>query len=321
METNLLIGLLASTLLPALRGGIQTLSDQIWGGLIDVFTTVGLPAVTLWILINGYMILTGSSKEPLGAYILKSGKVFLWMLLATGSAAFSGTLQDNAIQLRDASTDWLTGTTVGFWATIQLQMAGMTTAGAFLGLASGNSASLQDPGVGATMATLGSVVSMSTPIVVVGITGLTLEAAILIGAALAPLFFFMGIFSKFADWPIVWIKYMLATIMTASVMAAMSIWGLAAYVAMLVAGGVSWSATGGGLLQVSAIMVFGSLLISFLMITIPGLVSRTFSQMGIGAASNQLGDVMKGASSRSGASGASGGAPRVGNSTNINPGR
>jgi type IV secretion system protein VirB6 len=299
MDTNLLIGLLASTLLPALRGGIQTLSNQIWGGLIDVFTAVGLPAVTLWILINGYMILTGSSREPLGAYILKSGKVFLWMLLATGSAAFSGTLQDNAIQLRDASTDWLTGTTLGFWGTIQLQMAGMTTAGAFLGLASGNSASIESMGnTASTMATLGSVVSMSTPIIVVGITGLTLEAAILIGAALAPLFFFMGIFSKFADWPIVWIKYMLATILTASVMAAMSIWGLAAYVAMLVAGGLSWSASGGGLLQVSAIMAFGSLLISFLMITIPGLVSRTFSQMGIGAASNQLGDVMKGSTSR-----------------------
>jgi hypothetical protein len=50
------------------------------------------------------------------------------------------------------------------------------------------------------------------------------------------------------------------------------------------------------------------------MITIPGLVSRTFSQMGIGAASNQLGDVMKGSTSRGGTNG---GATKPNTNTNI----
>lgn len=285
--TPLLLGML-NLVLPALQGLVNAVSNRVWGGLTDLFTFIGVPAVTLWILINGYMILTGATREPLGSFLLKAGKVYFWMLLATGSAAFNGDLRQLTVDLRDASTEMVTGSGAPFWSQIQTQVGLMSVTAGIVGLTAQNMRERNEPDGAATVATVGSTLAVAMPIVVVGMTGLTLEAAMTIGAAFAPMFFFMGIFQKFADWPVMWVKYMLGIVLTASVMAAMSVWAMGVYVASLVAS-VGLVATGAGLLQVSTVMAASGVLMTGLIITIPSLVSRLFGQMSVGAANNQLG--------------------------------
>jgi type IV secretion system protein VirB6 len=247
-----------------------------------------VPGVTLWILVNGYMILTGATREPLAAFLLKAAKVYFWMLLATGAAAFNGDLRQNVTDFRDAAATLVTGSNTNVWTQMQDSVNQMAAATAIAGVVTGAVGEKGDDGSGRTVAALGQTIAVAAPVMTIGLTAFTLEAAVLIGAALAPLFFFMGIFQRFADWPIAWIKYMMATLISAAVMAALSAWGLGLMVAFMGAAALGYVA-GMGMVQISAIMGAGGLLISALMITIPGLVMKVFNMAGNGAARNEIG--------------------------------
>ena len=164
---------------------------------------------------------------------------------------------------------------------------------------------------GRSIAALGSTLSVAVPVAVVALTAFTAEAAVLLGMALGPFFFFMGIFQKFADWPFQWAKYMMATLISASIMAAVSAWGLALMAAFMGAA-VGGYATGLGSVQVAGIMAIGGMMMSTFIITIPGLVMKLFSLASEGAASASLG----GLGGRSGGFGASGSSVKAAASAN-----
>lgn len=272
-------------------GLLPTLADAIWNTLTVVVGGAGLAAVTLWIMVNGYLIVTGASREPLTAYLFKSFRVFAFMLLATGAAAINGTLRDEVLWVRDVMGTAITGNATPIWDQIQgslTAMGGVVAGVALLTGLGGGSASPGGGDTGETWVMFATTAAVGMPVIILSVTALTLEAAIILGAALAPIFFFLGIFQRFAEWPWSWLKFMFATLVSASVMAAISAWALGLFATYL---GTATAAfiTGMGLAQVSAIMGSMGLVLSALMISIPSMIMRLFSLASEGAARDVLG--------------------------------
>jgi type IV secretion system protein VirB6 len=270
-------------------GAVNGIADNVWNTLTGVAGAAGLGAVTLWIMVNGYLIVTGASREPFTAYLLKSFRVFAFMLLATGAAAINGNLRVEVQWIRDVLGRAITGDATPIWTQLDnnLNAMGVAVAGVALLTGIGGNAS---PGgdAGETWVAFATTVAVGAPVVTLSVTVLTLEAAILLGTALAPIFFFLGIFQRFADWPWSWLKFMFATLVSASVMAALSVTALGVFAGFLT-GGVAMFVAGMGMTTVAGAMAVGGILVSALMISIPSMVMRLFSLASEGAARDVLG--------------------------------
>jgi type IV secretion system protein VirB6 len=269
---------------------VNTIADGIWNTLTVVAGGAGLAAVAIWIIVNGYLVVSGASREPLTAYILKSLRVFAFMLLATGTAALNGDLRAEVTWFRDVFGTAITGNATSIWTQLDnnLNAMGVAVAGVALLTGIGGNAAPGNGDAGETWVTFATTVAVGAPVVTLCVTVLTLEAAILLGSALAPIFFFLGIFQRFAEWPWSWVKFMFATIVSASVMAALSTTALGVFAGFL-GTTVALFALGMGMTTVAGALAVGGILVSALMISIPSMVMRLFSLASEGAARDVLG--------------------------------
>jgi type IV secretion system protein VirB6 len=286
--TTVIVGLLA--LFRAwIEGTVSGIADKIWDSLTVVVGGAGLAAVTIWIMVNGYLIVTGASREPLTAYLLKSFRVFAFMLLATGAAALNGDLRAEVTWFRDVLGTAITGNATSIWTQLDTNLYAMSGAVSAVGALAGIGGSATPGGdSGETWVTFATTVAVGAPVVTLCVTVLTLEAAILLGSALAPIFFFLGIFQRFADWPWSWLKFMFATLVSASVMAALSATAVGVFVGFLTTAATQFF-LGMGMTTVAGTMAVGGILVSALMISIPSMVMRLFSLASEGAARDVLG--------------------------------
>ncbi len=75
-----------------LNDEIQEYADHLLGRVAALVGAVALVLMTLWIMIQGYRITTGQSREPMMALVVNSLKAILIVGLATGVAAGAGSL-------------------------------------------------------------------------------------------------------------------------------------------------------------------------------------------------------------------------------------
>jgi hypothetical protein len=273
------------------RAFIATLSASVWTAVTDVMLFVALPSVTLWILLNAYQVMVGNSKESVMGFGLKSGKVLILMMLATGNAAFNGNLQQNMLDLRDVAAGVMTGSGGNIWNTLQTQASTLGAALAGVDAAAGiisDSAPTEGGDTGRTVAALGSTLGVMMPMLVVSLTALTLEAAVLIGTALGPIFLFLGIFQRFSDFPLMWAKYMFTMIFTGALMAALGSISFTLLIAFMGTAVIQYT-SGAGLVQIAATMTGAGIFLSVLMFSIPAIVGRLFGGSGGGTASDSSG--------------------------------
>ena len=78
----------------SIRGYISTRIDffleQTLSGMLTIVGTIALTCMTIWIMVQGYMILSGRSQEGVKGFIFNAGKSYLIIAVATGLAAGSG---------------------------------------------------------------------------------------------------------------------------------------------------------------------------------------------------------------------------------------
>lgn len=66
--------------------------------------------LTLWIMIQGYRIMTGQSREPLIGFIINAGKAVMIVTIATSGALYNSWVVDTIDDFRDEVTYLITGT-------------------------------------------------------------------------------------------------------------------------------------------------------------------------------------------------------------------
>ena len=95
-------------------------------GLNRVISFVGVIALTmltLWIMIQGYRIMTGQSREPLLGFVVTAGKAVMIITIATSSALYNDWVVDTIDDFRDEITYLITGSTQDVYRQVDKNLA------------------------------------------------------------------------------------------------------------------------------------------------------------------------------------------------------
>lgn len=90
------------------KGIIEFVRHEITGiatagvsNMIGLVAAIAFPIVTIWLLIQGYQIMTGRSQTPLLGFTINAAKVIVIMSFAMSGAVFNDSIQDTIWELRD----------------------------------------------------------------------------------------------------------------------------------------------------------------------------------------------------------------------------
>lgn len=93
---------------------ISEFAGNLLGRVLGVAGTAALSLLTLWILVHGYRIATGQSREPMMALVTDALKAVLVIGIATGAAASSGSMYRTLTHgLGEVVAETITGETDG----------------------------------------------------------------------------------------------------------------------------------------------------------------------------------------------------------------
>lgn len=76
-----------------LQNEIENFQSKVIGNAVAFASAVALVLITLWILIQGYRIITGQSREPMMALVTNAARIVIIVTAATSASIFSQPLQ------------------------------------------------------------------------------------------------------------------------------------------------------------------------------------------------------------------------------------
>ena len=309
------------------------------GRFMALAGALALTLMTLWVMIQGYLILTGQSSSSLSAFVMKAAKVFVIIMVATSTTGpiFGKSILSLTAGFSDGVTHFVAGKDVTTGANkipgaasfsvidknLRLMQAGLSTIKA---IDTASDQALEDEKNRALMM---STVGVAGPGIVAGVLLLLNKVAMALFIGLAPLFILLLIFKQTEPMFWTWLKFGVSTLFSLAVLTFMT--GLAMDMVARLAGAVLVSDLLGANSQgiTSAAMQQGGLglILSTLIITVPPLVGNFFGAQ-IGAFSPVSGFGSWGMETRGGGSngatpasgGSYGGVPAASNSnTTVNP--
>lgn len=77
-----------------LNSKINTFGSTLMGNVMSVVSAVALVLVTIWIITQGYRIISGQSREPMMAFVLNGARIALIVSCATSMSIFGSNLHD-----------------------------------------------------------------------------------------------------------------------------------------------------------------------------------------------------------------------------------
>ena len=302
--------------------------------LSNALTIVGAIAMivmTIWIMIQGYLIVTGRSQEGLKGFIFKTARAYFIVLFATGLAAGQGfsvrTLTDD---LMSSVSQMMTGnkdaakclqTDAAFLGCkvdrgLQVMQASMT----FIGqIDTADDPILEDKKVRAGyFAGIGT----AGPAIIVGSMILMYKIMIALFIGLGPIFILCLLFKQTAPLFQKWLYYGISTIFASTLLAVMA--DISLDLVMNIAKGLfvaSIFTNQSGVMQAATQQLGLGLLLSTLLITVPPMAAQFFN--GVMGQYNSM-NTMAGwggspAAAQQGAMGAQGGAGANGQTTSGAP--
>jgi type IV secretion system protein VirB6 len=292
------------------------------GRFMALAGALALTLMTLWVMIQGYLILTGQSSSSLSAFVMKAAKVFVIIMVATSTTGpiFGKSILSLTAGFSDGVTHFVAGKDVTTGANkipgaasfsvidknLRLMQAGLSTIKA---IDTASDQALEDEKNRALMM---STVGVAGPGIVAGVLLLLNKVAMALFIGLAPLFILLLIFKQTEPMFWTWLKFGVSTLFSLAVLTFMT--GLAMDMVARLAGAVLVSDLLGANSQgiTSAAMQQGGLglILSTLVITVPPLVGNFFgAQIGAFQSTSHFGSW--GAESRGGG-GSNGGTPSMG---------
>jgi len=294
------------------------------GRFMALAGALALTLMTLWVMIQGYLILTGQSSSSLSAFVMKAAKVFVIIMVATSTTGpiFGKSILSLTAGFSDGVTHFVAGKDVTTGANkipgaasfsvidknLRLMQAGLSTIKA---IDTASDQALEDEKNRALMM---STVGVAGPGIVAGVLLLLNKVAMALFIGLAPLFILLLIFKQTEPMFWTWLKFGVSTLFSLAVLTFMT--GLAMDMVARLAGAVLVSDLLGANSQgiTSAAMQQGGLglILSTLIITVPPLVGNFFgAQIG---AFNPVSSFSGWGTSNGGGTGSNGAAPAGGGS-------
>jgi len=201
-----------------ISGKIDQFSNDVIGRTMLWASAIALTAATVWIMIQGYRMVTGRSRESMSAMVVDMGKIAVIIAFATNMSFFGTTFQDWFTNKLGSDINYLvTGENTNIQGTIDQNLAYMQLAMAAVDavqIPAGDTATLEDKSRTMLIATLGT----AGPAVTAGALLLMYKLAIALVIGLAPIFIMCLIFDFTKDLFKRWVLYGVGTLFSFAVL-------------------------------------------------------------------------------------------------------
>lgn len=270
------------------------IDDFMTEGIARMFafvSAISITMFTLWLMIQGYRILTGESSGSLMAFVVRAGKVVFILSVASGVSSFGSNINGYTHDFQRQITKLVTGKDKDVYTMVdqsllktQLIMTGVSTL-----VAAADPEKKDDKSLILAASAFGS----AGPAVIAGTLSLLNEIAVSLAVVFAPLFILALIFenTKSLFWN--WLRYTVGVMFSMAVLAMVT--GIALDISIAYAGLILASAVFNSI--ASSIPILGDLLagdsasltqtaiqqgglglvLSMLLLTVPPLVMQFFS--------------------------------------------
>ncbi len=204
-----------------LDGEIETFRHNLMSGLIQWILLFGTTMITAWIIFQGWLIVTGRSREPMMSLVSQSMRVVLVTLLATsfsfGGESISGLLGDTlpkAVQGLVAVDEDSPAEQID--RNLALMQATTALMDGYAGLSAGEAWKDQ-----ISKATTMSALGVAGPAVIGGALLLTYKVALALFVGLGPLFILCLLFNSTRSLFAKWLQYGIGTTFSLGVLSFM----------------------------------------------------------------------------------------------------
>lgn len=270
----------------ALNIGIDKFTATAYDNIATVLAEILVATLTVLVMLDGYQIISGASSRSASAFALKWSKTVVLTTIATSTAVLNGDVQYVVVSIRDIVTRLVTDSELNVYAIINTSLAGTSAISSLSTLVTSGLGN--DHEVSKLVTVISASVGSTTPILTALTTSYLLEISMKVGVMLAPIFLFAGIFERTADWPLTWAKFLLGTIIASSIMAVMAALCVAVMLTSATTAFAAYAA-GQSLIFISVLSLASGLVMSLLLISVPGIAMKVLGMAAEGATSNQLG--------------------------------
>lgn len=175
--------------------------------------------VTMWVMYHGFMIISGTNKEPILALGFKSAKLVLILSLVALIAKQSPIIAEWVLDFQALITVAIVGQGTDVYKIIDLNLA---VAQVFNALVDGLVGGQQAGADGKSLTTIAALVGQSGPAMLVSVLAIMAEISITLSIMLAPLFLFFLLFQQTASMFWTWVKFLLGTMVSLAVLTLIS---------------------------------------------------------------------------------------------------
>lgn len=256
--------------------------------------------VTLWVLYQGFMVISGTNRQPFVGLLFKTGKLVFVLSLVSLVARQSPAIADTVLDFQRLVTTAVVGEDTNVYRMIDINLGLAQVINQVINnLAGGQQAGAS----GNSLTTTAGLLGQSGPAMITTVLALLAEIAITFAIMLAPLFIFFLLFQQTSSLFWAWAKFLLGTFVSLAALAIVSGIALrmsAIYGASVLAAYYANGSEGHG--SMASFDISGSAmrmatlgtLMSAIIISVPPMVMQFFNA-GVGFATGAMGGMMGGA--------------------------
>lgn len=256
--------------------------------------------VTLWMLYQGFMVISGTNRQPFVGLLFKTGKLVFVLSLVSLVARHSPAIADTVLDFQRLVTTAVVGEDTNVYRMIDINLGLAQVINQVINnLAGGQQAGAS----GNSLTTTAGLLGQSGPAMITTVLALLAEIAITFAIMLAPLFIFFLLFQQTSSLFWSWAKFLLGTFVSLAALAVVSgialrmsaIYGASVLAAYYANGSegigsfVSFDISGSAMRMAT----LGTLM-SAIIISVPPMVMQFFNA-GVGFATGAMGGMMGGA--------------------------
>lgn len=269
-----------------LRDELHHFVDKGLFGMAGFMGFLAMTLVTLWIMIQGYRIMTGTSKEPLMAFLINAARIMVIVFIASNGTIYNEVVRENFNNARQALSEAILGNSGDVYDQIdknleKLQVILTGINAITTGVDSAGSSEDTD----LTLIMTASAFGTGAPAIVAGGVSLLNEIAFSLAIVFGPMFMICFLFEQTKQLFWNWVKYCIAVGASTVIISAMTAITLKIsyeYAKAIIAGSfLDILLTGGGNAQslAATAMTQGGLglILSTLLVAVPPMVMQFFS--------------------------------------------
>jgi type IV secretion system protein VirB6 len=198
---------------------IGTYRELVAGQLAKALGYLSTAIVTAWLIVQGFMIVSGTNKTPLMTLMIQTIKIVGIMVVVSILAGNSPWIAEMVLGVQGLITAAIVGGGTDIYQIVDMNLA---VAQIFNAVIEGLVGGQQSGADGNHLTKMAGVIGQSGPAVLVSIMAIMAEISITLAIMLAPLFIFFLMFKQTSSMFATWLKFLLGTMVSFALLTLLS---------------------------------------------------------------------------------------------------